>query len=256
MALPLSGKEVLVTREASQAKSFSKQLQDYGASVIEVPLLKIACENDNFEKIPHLNEFEWIFFTSVNGVECFFEILTNKNINLPQVKFAVVGHKTEEILNKYGYQAEIVPSKYDGETMVKEFLENFQDIGQVLLVQGSRSRDVIEKGLMEAGIRYHTLIVYKTIYNDEVKERLQHVLGTSNFDFITFTSPSTVEAFVKFSNREMLNTTIVVCIGTTTEDRARQLGFKNVISSEIFTIEGMVQVMCDIAKREDRRTWN
>lgn len=252
MALPLSGKKVLVTREASQAKLFSNQLHECGASVVEVPLLKIACRTDFIEKLPQpLEKFQWVFFTSVNGVRCFFEIVINKNWDLSNVKFAVVGHKTGEVLNQYGYQAEIIPSKYDGKTMVKEFLENYHNIGQVLLVQGSRSRDVIERGFEEAGVPYHTIVVYETVYNGEISEHLQQVLNTTKFDFITFTSPSTVEAFVKFSNREISNDTLIVCIGTTTEERARQLGFNNVISSDLFTIEGMIQVMCDTVMRED-----
>jgi uroporphyrinogen-III synthase len=253
MAAPLLGKKVLVTREASQAKKFTKQLLAYGADVVEVPLLKIACKNsvENIEAMYHLDEFQWLFFTSVNGVECFFNILEQNNLHVPEVKFAVVGHKTEEVLSRFGYQAEIVPSIYDGETLVKEFLEKYQVSGRVLLVQGSRSRDVIEKGLAKAGMLYDTVVVYETLYNDEAKEQLQQELDRNTFDFITFTSPSTVEAFVTFSNYEIPNHTIVVCIGTTTAERAKELGLSNIVSSELFTIEGMIHVMCDITKRED-----
>ncbi|WP_026906346.1 uroporphyrinogen-III synthase [Paucisalibacillus globulus] len=258
MEFPLFGKNVLVTREASQAKLFTEQLLKNGAEVVEVPLLKIACKcsKENIKELRHLDKFNWVFFTSVNGVDCFFDMLEKNSMHIPNVKIAVVGHKTEEALNRYGYQAEIVPSRYDGETLVKEFLEKYEDIGQVLLVQGSRSRDVIEKGLSEAGIIYQTLVVYETIYNMDAREQLQKVLETTMFDFITFTSPSTVEAFAKLSNIEIPNDTIVVCIGTTTEVRANQLGLTNVISSKLFTIEGMIRVMCDITNREDQKTWN
>ncbi|WP_010099018.1 uroporphyrinogen-III synthase [Ornithinibacillus scapharcae] len=250
MHLPLSGKNVLVTREASQAKYFSDKILEYGGHVYEVPLLKITCRNDtnNQAIFNNLIQFEWIFFTSVNGVQCFFSLLEQNHLDVPKIKFAAVGHKTEDALQQYGYTAELVPAIYDGENLVDEFLRKYNDIGQVLLVQGSRSRDVIERGLHERGISYQSIVVYETRYNDDIGAELKEVLSTTELDFITFTSPSTVEAFKRLYAEEVSQAITIVCIGNTTERRAIELGFKNTISPKVYTVESMVEIMCNQLK--------
>ncbi|WP_047985001.1 uroporphyrinogen-III synthase [Ornithinibacillus californiensis] len=252
MQLPLQGKNILVTREASLADKFSKQLIAKGANVLETPLLKIACKRslDDREVIENLGQFNWIFFTSVNGVECFFNLIEKYEIKLPVVKIAVVGHKTEEVLKSYGFVADFIPSIYDGENLVNEFLGEFHDIGKVLLVQGNRSRKVIADGLLKAGVDYRTIVVYETLYNEEAKAKLNRVLKDITFDYVTFTSPSTVEAFMKYSKRTLSNDTKVVCIGNTTEKKAREFGLTNISSPNLFTIEAMIELMCN-EKRED-----
>lgn len=253
MPLPLSGKNVLVTREASQAKQLSDKIRENGGHVYEVPLLKITCrdDKDNVEILRDLQQFEWIFFTSVNGVNCFFSLLEQHHIELPKVKFAVVGHKTEESLQKLGHTAALVPSIYDGEHLVNAFLREYSDSGQVLLVQGSRSRDVVEKGLSANGVSYQSIVVYETRYNESIGTKLNDVLRTAKLDFITFTSPSTVEAFKRLSTEEQSQETTIVCIGNTTKIRANELGFTNIISPEIYTVESMVEVMCNHIKERN-----
>ncbi|MBS3679437.1 uroporphyrinogen-III synthase [Ornithinibacillus massiliensis] len=250
--LPLAGKNVLVTREASLAKKFTNQLLDNGANVYEVPLLKITSRSavDIVQRLQNMDTLEWIFFTSVNGVDCFFSILEEEDVTLDNVKIAVVGKKTATVLANYGYKPDFVPSIYDGENLVIEFLEKYQEIKQVLLVQGNRSRDVVAKGLSKAGVQHQSLVVYDTNYNFDVETKLRQVLEKVSFDFITFTSPSTVEAFTTFSTMTLPEYTKIVCIGKTTEARARQLGFKNMITPETYTIESMIEVML-MNKRED-----
>jgi uroporphyrinogen-III synthase len=252
MQLPLSGKTILNTREALQARKLSQMLEKLGGVVHEVPLLKISCKNSNENKVflQRLREFDWIFFTSANGVHCFFSLLSDCKMDLPAIRIAVVGHKTEEALQQYGYQAELVPEVYDGENLVQEFLAKYEVHGKVLLVQGSRAREVISLGLNEAGIPYEAFVVYENTYNEEAQEPLKSLLSTKNFDFITFTSPSSVEAFMLFQDGVLSLQTnpIFVCIGKSTEDRARELGLTNTISPSVYTIEGMVQAMCETTK--------
>lgn len=247
MEFPLSGKTVLVTREKTQAKKLTALLQDKGATVLEIPLLKISCKEtvDNVEAIHQLDTFDWLFFTSVNGVQCFFSLLEQHNIQLPEVKIAVVGHKTEEVLHQYGYRAAIVPTIYNGETLIQEFLATYEEINNVLLVQGNLSRDVIAEGLKKANIPFQTIVVYDTVVNEDSQGELQQQLQTKELDYITFTSPSAVDAFVTFAGNRVPSKTKIVCIGTTTEEKANALGFVNTMSPEMFTIEAMVQIMCE-----------
>lgn len=255
MQLRLSGKRILVTREANQAKSFASKIIENGGQPTVVPLLNISCIHGgkNHEMLQRLSNFEWIFFSSVNGVDCFFSLLESSGIRLSDVKLAAVGQKTGEAIKRYGYEVDFFPTIYDGENLAKEFIETYKHVGRILLIQGSRSRDVIYKGLVAANINVETFVVYQTVYNESVKEELKEVIQGTTFDFITFTSPSCVEAFYEFleGNVNLPLATKIVCIGKTTAERARELGMEDTIIPKTYTINGMIDCMCQTDNRED-----
>lgn len=209
-----------------------------------------SAENEDIMK--QLHTFNWIFFSSVNGVECFFRFVTEQMEELKNVRFAAVGSKTAEALEQFGHRADFVPSVFDGRTLVKEFLALDNEIGHVLLIQGNRSRKEISDGLTEAVIPYQKLVVYETKDNDKNRTTLNEVLRTTKLDFITFTSPSSVEAFnrMKTGNINVSHDTTFVCIGRTTEDQAKELGFTNTIIPQDYTVDGMVTIMCQITNGE------
>jgi len=250
----LQDKKILITRERKQAKAFSEKIMRFGGIPIEVPLLKISCKEREEDKtvFQTLSKYKWIFFTSANGVECFFQLLKNYKISsgvFKHIRIAVVGHKTEEALKNYGYHADFIPTIYSADQMVNEFVNNFALKDPFLLVRGNRSRNVLPDFFSRLGIEFDTVEVYETLYNDEVADKLNDVLMNQQLDFITFTSPSTVDAFIKMRNRILMDGTICVCIGTTTQQRATEAGFNDTITPDIFTIEGMVNCMKDYIER-------
>src|SRR5699024_6212009 len=108
----LNGKRVLVTREASQAKEFSRLIKSAGGLPVQVPLLKINCKK--FASPEMLHSYDWLIFTSTNGVDCFLKQLTGQERELiKDSQFAVVGHKTAEALSIYDLTADLVPEVYD-----------------------------------------------------------------------------------------------------------------------------------------------
>lgn len=240
----LQGKRILITREEKQAKVFAEQVKAVGGVPIEVPLLKISCKQARnrdvvFEK---LSDYDWIIFTSANGVHCFFKQLPDElQRQLKNTKFAVVGHKTEAALLEHNLSADLMPEIYDADSLAEIFLKKYEAGESILLVRGSRSRDVLPKVFTAKGIGFDAIEVYETRINEESSRLLQEVLAAKDIDFITFTSPSTVEAFVRLSGNKMPGR--CVCIGTTTEKVAKQLGFTSIITAETFTIEGMIEVM-------------
>ena len=245
---PLAGKKILVTREESQAKAFSRQIALAGGIPIELPLLEIHCTH-RIEDKPIWkrlgSSYSWILFTSAYGVNCFFnqlEVLGLTQAQLASAKIAVVGHKTEDSLKQYGLHAHFIPSCYDAETMAMEFLRKNPRPGTLLLVRGNLSRDVLPQTFARENIAFDELEVYETVYNKEAGSKLPDVLKANEFDFYTFTSPSSVEAFFEVGG-SIESETAVCCIGTTTSKRAEQLGISNIIIPEQYTIEGMIQVM-------------
>src|SRR5690625_4660774 len=242
----LKGKKILVTREMSQAKPFSDLIELAGGIPIEVPLITIQCRNINIEM--QCDQFNWIIFTSAHGVNCFFKSF-NQNKALNYVQFATVGHKTDKALNKYGYESAFIPSTYNAEAMAEEFFEQFSVANNILLVQGNLSRKLLINELEKRNLSFDSIVVYDTKCNLEIKENVNHVLTTNKFDFITFTSPSTVRAFMEMlDNQSDFKKTLqvpAVCIGTTTEKTALQFNFTHTILPKMFTIESMVERMIE-----------
>ncbi|RLL47951.1 uroporphyrinogen-III synthase [Oceanobacillus piezotolerans] len=241
----LEGKRILITRDEKGAKLFSKQLKQLGAVPLEVPLIKIQCkcEENNWQGIKELHSYEWIIFTSANGVRCFFQLLNKKGRTLTNQRIAVVGHKTEDALKEFGLTADLVPPLYNAETLASEFMNKYYQTGTILLVRGNLSRDVLPKRFFEARVPFDMLEVYETVANHNNKENLNEILS-SQLDFITFTSPSAVEAFCNMTSLTGKWTT--VCIGSTTEEMARNLGMDHIISPESdYTMEGMIQRMTE-----------
>lgn len=251
MSLSLQQKKILITRDHKQARDFSEKIKAYDGIPIEVPLLRIACKPKERERIQDLDSYDWIFFTSANGVECFFQWI--KDVQLSS-SIAVVGHKTEQALKKYGYQADFIPTTYNAEVMAKEFLVAHPSVNNILLVRGNISRDVLPKQFSKHRLQFDMVEVYETTFNDTSKVKLQQMFSTAHaIDFITFTSPSTVDACMQFlteSSKENMLSKECVCIGTTTARRAQAAGFRHILIPDMYTVEGMIKRISTYLNKE------
>lgn len=244
----LKGKKILVTREKAQAATFETLIEKYNGTAVCVPLLQIKCRtksHENVQILEKIDAFNWIFFTSAHGVNCFFNEFAS--VTFTQTNFATVGHKTASALKEHGYHAAFIPSTYNAEVMAKEFFEKYSNANHILLVRGNLSRKLLVTELTKRKLNFNTLIVYDTVYYRSMKTRLLNVLVKENLDYITFTSPSTVKAFIEMienhPNYDDFLQIPTVCIGTTTEKTANEFDFKQTFTPKMFTIDSMVETM-------------
>ncbi|MEN1968315.1 uroporphyrinogen-III synthase [Lentibacillus sp. N15] len=251
MEASLHGARILITREEKQAGKLVDIVIQHGGEPVVAPLLSLSCKRKAAHHViwNQLSAYRWIFFTSANGVDCFFQLM-DENIRTDMglsAKLAVVGHKTAAVLQKYGYTADFIPSIYNADRMAEEFLARYSSVDPVLLVRGNRSRTVLPEQLAAHQISFDTIEVYETGFNLAVKDRLNQLIETNAFDFITFTSPSTVGAFIEMHTGtiDSIKHIPVACIGTTTEQAAKSAGFTNTITPEVFTVEEMIKITCD-----------
>ena len=214
-----------MTRNEPQASAFARDIQARGGVPIIAPLIRIACTYDR-EKIKTLQTYEWMIFTSANGVRCFHKALQENDAGdvMKRTRIATVGSKTAAALHVFGRQADFIPSVYDGKTMAPEFIASQQPTGEVLIVHGRLSGTVIQDTFQAEGISFDCLEVYATMQNEEEAPRLQEIMQTENVDIITFMSPST----------------------------AREQGFRNVYVPEVFTAEGMLTCMEQLIEKRGR----
>lgn len=250
----LQNQTILVTREKSDAARFASEIAQYGGRPITMPLLQIHClasENRKQSLVIDL-DYEWVFFTSKNGVTCFLREQVNERfLQRSNVKIATVGSKTAAVLLALGYHVDFIPSRYNAEVMAEEFLTKYADTGRTLFVRGVLASNILIDAFTKAKRQFDCYEVYDTIINTAIKAELHDVLTDQQIDILTFTSPSTVNAFIKVVEKpELFSGTPTMCIGTTTEKRAKEAGFTETIVPDNFTTDGMIVALSDYLKRE------
>ena len=246
----LQNKAILVTRDERGAKQLADKITSYGGRPILSPLLAIDClplQDENTD----ICSFDWVFFTSQNGVDCFLK-QDQFAKRLHDCRIAAVGPKTAEKVKRSGYQVDFIPSVYNAKVMAEEFLATYDDARSILLVQGVLSRRILADALNGSGKSCSSLEVYDTGTNHKEKDALNVALANGNVDILTFASPSAVDAFIELAEQTNQYLHVpVACIGTTTEKRALEVGFTQTIIPEEFTIDSMIEAISDFLTRKD-----
>ena len=239
---PLFGRKILVTRTRAQASKLSRQLENLGASVIEFPTIEIAAPTDNFvgldAAISALKNFDWIIFTSANGVEKFFDRLRNFRLDaraLSSSKIATIGSATAEKLERCGIFADVVPAEFRAESLL-DALKNLVAGKKILLARAEVARDVLPVELEKFGAEVTVAAAYKTI--PAAEKNLD-----ADFDMATFTSSSTAENFIAAVGAERLKNVKVAAIGSVTARTLENFGVNVDVIARNFTIAGLVDAV-------------
>lgn len=254
---PLFGKRILVTRSREQASELTKLLKEYGAAVIEFPVIKIIPPS-NFKEldkaISHLDTYDWIIFTSINGVKSFFNRLkdTEKDIReLRGIKIAAIGPETKRKVEDFGINVDYQPEL---EFTQEGLIAGFRKFGakKVLIPRSAQARQVLIEELKHLGAEVDEVIVYQTISEEIDNAHLKELLKA--IDIITFTSSSTVTNFCSLFKKEerarLLNKVKFACIGPITAKKAQDLGLKADIIANEYTIKGLVEAIVGRMKDE------
>ena len=254
---PLSGRRVVVTRARAQAGELSRELESLGAEVLEFPTIEIKSPGDFGpldRAIRDLDSFDWIVFTSVNGVEAFVERLKHHGLDLRAVprgaRVAAIGPATAERVEAAGFRVDVTPEEYRAEALI-EVLERDSLAGKrVLIPRAKVAREVLPEKLREAGAEVVVPPAYESVPSNEGGERLRELLENGEVDCVTFTASSTVENFVRaFGGEEtgrLLSRVRVACIGPITAETARKYGLEIDAEAEEYTIPGLVDAVVNL----------
>lgn len=248
---PLFGKRIVVTRARAQASALTGRLERLGAEVLEVPAITIAAP-DSYqpldESIRALASYQWLVFTSVNGVDAFFARLhaAGKDTRaLAQVKVAAIGAETAARLQRYGIEPDVVPFEFRAEGVWKAMEPLVQTGQRVLIPRAQVARDYLPAKLKEAGLSVHVVSAYKTVIDTSERETLITALKKGETELVTFTSSSTVTNLLSMLGDEvdLLNKVQLACIGPVTADTCYKHGLKPAIIADEFTIPGLVEAI-------------
>ena len=252
--LPLFGKKIVVTRRTGQAGKFAEQLKQLGADVLEVPTIKIAEPLEKMaivDALLEINSYEWLIFTSANGVTTFFEMFFRRFQDLRDIggcRIAAVGPKTAEALRALHLQVDLQPEEYIGKKIVAAF-KKYQDIDNVkmCLLRAEVANQDLPEALMEEGAIVDDIAVYRTVAETEDRSGAAARLIESGVDWVTFTSSSTVEHFhTRFDLPKILKKfpeMKTASIGPETSKAIIALGLKPTIEAKEHTTEGLIAAL-------------
>lgn len=204
---PLFGQTVLVTRAEGQSEEGSRQLRRLGAAVVEIPAIEIQPPEDGAPlqaAIANLQSYDWLLFTSSNGVSRFMDALFEKGRDARAIRgrVAAIGEKTAGELHARGILPDLVAADASSEGVVAAFAGKNLENQIVLMPRAAAGRDVVPQEFRRRGARIDDVPVYRTAVPQESGALLAAV---ENADWITFTSSSTVKHFLALGGRRLLD---------------------------------------------------
>jgi uroporphyrinogen III methyltransferase/synthase len=257
MDRPLEGRTVIVTRAASQAVDLTTILESYGAKVIVCPTIEIR-EPDNYDRLDealdHLYGYDWLIFTSTNGVEFFLKRLIDRGhqiSDLDDIKVCAIGQRTADKLHDVHVHVDLVPSQSTAEgvfTALSEFVDHLPGLN-ILLPRAATGREVLPEALQKAGARVDVVTTYQTVLPDNIDRGKLAAMLAGSGDCIAFTSPSTIKNLAKLFDTHDLGKTlpgmVVACIGSVTSEAAAEYGLRVDIQPQQTTTAALAQAIAD-----------
>jgi uroporphyrinogen III methyltransferase/synthase len=257
--LPLFGKKIVVTRRPEQAGTFAQRLANLGADVLEVPTIKITEPLEKMaivDALLEINSYDWLIFTSANGVTAFFDMFFKRFQDLRDIggaRIAAVGPKTAAKLRELHLQVDLQPEEYVGKKIVGEF-KKFQDIDNVkmCLFRAEVANKDLPDALMEEGAIVDDIAVYRTVAETEDRTGATARLAEEGADWVTFTSSSTVEHFhARFDLPKLVKQfpqLKLASIGPETSKAIVALGLKPTLEAKEHTTDGLIAALLKAAK--------
>jgi uroporphyrinogen III methyltransferase/synthase len=240
---PLFGKRVAVTRAREQASSLVRLLQESGAQVIEFPTIEIA-PPASFESLDRTfaEQWDWLIFTSTNGVKAFFARMPGDVRDLAGRKIAAVGETTANELRARGIRPDLVPEKFQSIALLPHFPEKLDGV-RIAVIRAEEGRDELLDELRKRGAVVHLAVAYRTIAVAGDASALHDV------DVVTFTSSSTVDNF--FAQGANVGRALFASIGPMTSDALRRHGRGPDLEAEEATVESLHAAVVKVLRTED-----
>ena len=255
----LRGKRILVTRARSQALSLVQRIESLGGEVVEFPTIEIRPPESYGlldQAINQIGSYDWLIFTSVNGVEQFldrFEKLGKNIADLAGVEVGAIGPETAKRLTATQIQPSLVPKQYQAEGILEALISETVLGKRILIPRAAKARDILPETLRQWGARVDVVEAYQTVLPQVDVSALCQLLREGTIDMITFTSSSTATNFAAMLRDQdlpgLLSRAVIACIGPITRKTVEDLGMRSEVVSVEFTIPGLVSAMVDYFAR-------
>jgi uroporphyrinogen III methyltransferase/synthase len=258
---PLFGYRIALTRPREQSLELAELLEHHGADVLITPTIKIHPRPLNDEiraEIRRLSDYQWVVFTSANGVKIFCEYLEHFGLDaraFSESRIAAIGDKTAQTLREHGLRADAVPSRFVQESLAEAIPVRPND--RVLIPRAAVARDALERMLLDRGARVKVLPVYDTLPDDEGIRALIEGLTSKRINGIVFTSASTVEGFAArltpALRADIAANVLVASIGPLTSAALKKAGITPTVEAKVHTGSHLAQAILEYAQTTTQR---
>ncbi|GBD31955.1 hypothetical protein HRbin33_00917 [bacterium HR33] len=253
-AAPLAGKRIVITRPDPDAARLAGRLRSLGAVPIVAPSIEIEFTDppELARALERISEYDWIVFTSKNGVEAVFRLARELERRENKPRIAAIGPATAQALRRRGVEADLIPERYVAEAVL-EALGNVSGL-KILLPRANIARRTLVDGLREKGAVVEEIAAYRTRSRKAHRARGPEAESLDAADAITFTSSSTVRGYVE--NWPVPPGAKIVCIGPVTARTAAECGLRVDAVAERYTEDGLIAALLDLfaesAERESQ----
>ena len=247
--LPLFGQRVVITRAREQADGLASKLAELGAETIELPAIEMREASDPApldEAIGRLGSYDWLIFTSANGVRFFSERLRQSPYDWRNLRARIcaIGPATRAAVEALGLKVDLMGKEYVAEGVLEAFAAHDLSGRRILLPRAAVARDLIPTELTRRGAAVDVVEAYRTVAPDNLAERAGEILHAARKpDWVTFTSSSTVQNLVAAAGTEVLRGVKVASIGPITSRTARELSLEVAVEAREFTVDGVAQAI-------------
>jgi uroporphyrinogen III methyltransferase/synthase len=264
---PMFGQRILVTREHSTG---FEMLEEMGAEIIQFPTVEIVPPetwDELDEAIGRIRDYNWLIFTSGNGVKYFFRRLFEKGVDIRELgglKICAIGTKTEDEIKKYGLKVDLLPEEFSAEGLIEAFVKessmfNVQSSANIergtrsvellkgmrfLLPRAEVAREIFPEKVRELGGMIDVPAVYRAVRPELHGKRLRRFLREGKITVATFTSAATFHNFLEIMGEEadeFLKHVAIAVIGPVTARAVQKAGLKVDIMPEEATIGAMAE---------------
>jgi uroporphyrinogen III methyltransferase/synthase len=244
--LPLLGQRIVVTRARDQAGSLGAKLRALGAEVIEMPTIEIvpAVDYEPLDRaIRELDNYDWLIFTSANGVKYFVERLdaSDRDLRAIRARVCAIGEATKTAIESLHLKVDLIGEEFVAESLVEAFRSIDLQSKRMLLPRAAVARDVLPRELRARGACVDVVEAYRTVVPEGAARRAAELFKSGKkIGWITFTSSSTVQNFVQAAGTDILRGVKVASIGPVTTATAKKLGLTVTVEASVYTTEGLV----------------
>lgn len=257
----LAGRTIVITRARAQAAEFVTELEHYGARVLLCPTIEIG-EPESYERldeaIGHLYGYDWIIFTSVNGVDYFLRRMETRSHQIDELDalhICAIGDATAERLTAANVHVDVIPDEFKAEGVfaaLERYVGGAESLGGLnfLIPRAAVARDYLPSALQKAGARCDVVTAYRTVQPDGLdRGRVSAMLAGGAADCIAFTSSSTVrnlaQLFDTHDLSEVLSGAAIACIGDITANTALEYGLRTDIQPHEFTVPALARAIAE-----------
>jgi len=245
--LPLFGQRIVVTRDRTQAAELAEPLEALGAEALLLPAIEIReAQNPQplQDAIARLDSYDWLIFTSANGVRYFTEVLDKSSRDLRSLKARIcaIGPATRAAVEALHLKVDLMPVEYVAESLVKAFAQEDLQFRRILLPRAAVARDLVPRELSRRGAQVDVVDAYQTVAPSGLAERARLALDKKPH-WITFTSSSTATNFISAAGRDALAGIKIASIGPITSATLREHGIEPTVEAQPHTVAGLVDAI-------------